>query len=172
MVIKPSKQRLRLGLRLRLLNTMRTRIGKKKTGSLASEFQFNETACTSYIRPGCMAALLLHQKTRNWQSVEIRRGFDLLKAKGGSGFGIPSRPNQPTHTMKRRAASGFQSAAHSGLCGYSGGAPGSRGLASRLSCGSGVHGPGISQAQSSSHSRRICKSAGGDSHDSRTACAV
>ena len=28
---------------------------KKKTGSLASEFQFNETACTSYIRPGCMA---------------------------------------------------------------------------------------------------------------------
>ena len=27
----------------------------KKTGSLASEFQFNETACTSYIRPGCMA---------------------------------------------------------------------------------------------------------------------
>src|SRR5437867_2051903 len=58
-----------------------------------------------------MAALLLHQKTRNWQSVEIRRGFDLLKTKGGLGFGIPSRPNQPTHTTKRRAASGFQSAA-------------------------------------------------------------
>ena len=39
-------------------------VGYKKTGSLASEFQFNETACTSYIRPGCMASSFIPANAR------------------------------------------------------------------------------------------------------------
>ena len=42
----------------------------KETGSLASEFQFinNETACTSYIRPGCMPGLV----NTKWEKIAIR----------------------------------------------------------------------------------------------------